>query len=315
VGQAARARHAVRAGVGPGNDLLEDRVGVPPRGDEGYVREHVELPHNAGLTDRVPPGLGDQLLGEQRGAVRPARRQGRGIQVEFEQLSRAMVFAAGLQQFGGEHRGALGHRGPGVGDEPRVPVRNDRAGQQFQVGVLRQSEPLQLGGEVRVHLVDLRRRLGCDVRHGTGADRDRHVQPVTLEHAARRRDDVHARQPGQVLVPVQSLLDEQRRLPVQMREHRTVAAAGKRHVQDAVLARRTAGHLLRFVLIGRQLGSVQQAHRAGSRTGSTSKSTLRMIRATTSAIPSPVRQFVNTNGLCLRANLESVSITSRLAWT
>ena len=100
VGQAARARHAIRAGVGPGNDLLEDLVGVPSRGDEGDVREHIELPHDAGPAYGVPLWLGDELLGEQRGGVGPTRRQGRGVQVELEEFPRAVVLAAGLQQFG-----------------------------------------------------------------------------------------------------------------------------------------------------------------------------------------------------------------------
>jgi hypothetical protein len=100
VGQAARARHAIRAGVGPGNDLLEDLVGVPSRGDEGDVREHIELPHDAGPAYGVPLWLGDELLSEQRGGVGPTRRQGRGVQVEFEEFPRAVVLAAGLQQFG-----------------------------------------------------------------------------------------------------------------------------------------------------------------------------------------------------------------------
>jgi len=194
-------------------------------------------------------------------------------------------------------------------------VRDDRAGNQFQVGVLRQGEALRGGGEVGVHLVDLRGRLGRDVRHGPGADRDGHVKPVALEHAARRRDDIHAGQPRQVLVPVQGLLDEQGRLPEQMREHRPVAAAGERHVQDAVLARRAAGHLRRLVSIGRELGGVEQAHGASPRAGSRSKSTLRLIRVTTSAIPSPVRQLVKTKGLSPRISVESASITSRLACT
>jgi hypothetical protein len=118
-----------------------------------------------------------------------------------------------------------------------------------------------------------------------------------------------------VLVPVQGLLYEQGRLPVQMREHRPVAAAGERHVQDAVLARRATGHLLRLIVVERELGSVEHAHPASFRAGSRSNSTLRLIRATTSAIPSPVRQFVKTNGLSRRISLESASITSRLAWT
>ena len=180
VGQAARARHALRAGVGPWHDLLEDLVGVPPRGDESDVREDVEVRHHAGLTYRVPPWLGDELLGKQRGGVRPARRQGRGVQVEFEEFSRAVVLAAGLQQFGTEQGGAVCHRGPGVGDEPRVPVRDDRAREHFEVGVVRQGELLRGGGEVCVHLVDLGGRLGRDMRHGTGADGDGHVQAVTL---------------------------------------------------------------------------------------------------------------------------------------
>jgi hypothetical protein len=142
VGQAARACHAIRAGVGSGNYLLEDLVGVPPRGDERDVSEHVELPHDAGPAYGVPPWLGNELLGEQRGGVRPAGRQGRGVQVEFEEFPHAVVLAAGLQQFGAEQGGAVGHRGPGTGDEPRVPVRDDRAGKQFQVGVVRQGEPL-----------------------------------------------------------------------------------------------------------------------------------------------------------------------------
>jgi len=100
VGQAARARHAIRAGVGPGNDLLEDLVGVPSRGDEGDVREHIELPHDAGPAYGVPLWLGDELLGEQRGGVGPTRREGRGVQVEFEEFPRTVVLAAGLQQFG-----------------------------------------------------------------------------------------------------------------------------------------------------------------------------------------------------------------------
>jgi len=53
-----------------------------------------------------------------------------------------VVLAAGLQQFGAEQGGAVGYRGPGAGDEPRVPVRDERAREQFQVGVVRQGEPL-----------------------------------------------------------------------------------------------------------------------------------------------------------------------------
>ena len=95
-------------------------------------------------------------------------------------------------------------------------MRNHRSRQEFEIRVFRQVETLRLSREVLFQPMDLRRGLSSDVGHSVLADRYGNVEAVPLQHAAGRGDDVHARQSGQVLVPVQRLLCEQGRLPVQV---------------------------------------------------------------------------------------------------
>src|SRR5215831_20239563 len=151
--------------------------------------------------------------------------------------------------------------------------------------------------------MDFHGGLRCDMGHRAGPDLDGDIEAVALQHAARCGDDVDARQPGEVLVPVQRLLREQGRLPVQVREDGPVSPARKGHLQDTLFE------------IFRTAGGDSHRHHACTWGGRRSKSMSRLMSDRRPAIPSPVRQLVKTKGLSPRMSLESASMTSRLAWT
>jgi hypothetical protein len=62
------------------------------------------------------------------GAIAELRRRIAATRWPGKELMAAVVLAPGLQDLGAEQRRALRHRGLGARDEPRVPVRGDRAG-------------------------------------------------------------------------------------------------------------------------------------------------------------------------------------------
>ena len=215
----------------------------------------------------------------------------------------------------------------GTGQVACVPVRDGRVRQVFEIGAVFQHDRLRLRGIVGVHLVNPRCPLRGDMGHGSGPDLDVDAQPVSLQGAATGRDDHGVGHARQRLVPVQRLLYQQRRHPVEVGQDAAAVPQLEAEPQVAHLAGHAHRHLLRLAgtprsqfrrVVKRGDGipegvDVCQDHDASLM--GTSNSAMSWIRCTSSGIPSPVLQLVKMKGLSPRMNFESRSITSRLAPT
>ncbi len=237
-----------------------------------------------------------------------------------------------MKDLGIDHGCRRRHTDARLAVEARMPMRDDRVRQELEITLVACPDRLYLSGVVCVHRMDLRGRLSGYVRLRSVTEVHVQRQTVPLQHAPRRRDDEHARQLRHAFVPVQRPLHQVRHATVQPRQDAAVVAAFETEVQISGLANGTARHLRRFIPIRRELRRMQpeacitacgngcQQRRCDWRIQAASLSlrSNRMscrIRLTSSAMPSPVRQLVNTNGLPPRIRRESCSITSRLAPT
>src|SRR5262249_17582795 len=126
---------------------------------------------------------------------------------------------------------------------------------------------------------------------------------IALEKAAAGGDERNAREPGQLLVPVERLLHQERHPALHPGEDGPLFPSLEGQREKAVLAHRPAGHLPRLVLVGRGLGGGGQVHAESRSSGS--KRTLSRMSCTTAWMPSPVLQLVKTNGFPLRISRES----------
>ena len=99
----------------------------------------------------------------------------------------------------------------GALNEAGVLVRDDRVQDVFEIGAGPERQILRLGGVVGVHLVDARRRLRRDVSLRARREIDFDEVAVALQDAAGIGDDADAGKRRHLLVPVERLLNDQRR--------------------------------------------------------------------------------------------------------
>ena len=244
--------------------------------------------------------------------------------VVLESLAPVEILPAAHVNLRIEQRGRRRDADRRVGDEPRVPARDGRFGQVFQIGVLFEFEHLCQSRIVVAHFGQFGCRSGRNVGIGAFADDETLFVAIAVHVGASRGQDVNARHLGHAFVEIELLLDDQRRMPVQVAHDRpAVAVELESQIEVSHFPRGADGHRLRLFEVGAHLFGCCEIHRGAPVRGSgtfslslsRSKSAIRRIRATSSPIPSPVMQLVNTNGLPGRISSESRRITSRSAWT
>ena len=244
--------------------------------------------------------------------------------VVLESFAPVEILAAAHVDFRIEQRGRGCDADCRVGDEPRVTARNRRFGQIFQIRVLFEFERLRQPRIVVAHLGQLGRRTGRNMGVGAFADDKTLFIAIAVHVGTSGREDVDARHLRHAFVEIEFLLDDQRGMAFQIAHDRpAVVVEFESQKKIPHLARSADGHRLRLFEVGTHLFGCCEIHRTApvrdSETFSLllprSKSAIRRIRATSSSIPSPVMQLVNTNGLPGRISSESRRITSRSART
>ena len=222
-------------------------------------------------------------------------------------------------------------RDPRVAREPRLAVRDQRIGQELEVGAVAERDGLRLQRVVGVHRVDLGRRLRGDVR-------PRARRRATTSSASRSPCST---QPDVVIMNSHAMSGSAssqcsaRCARYGARDSRSarigaLAAALEAQAQEAGLADgaarasaaarpgsaqapRRRGH--RRPRRARAVEAQPRCPSRGCRSSFRSNSRSLRISSTSSGMPSPVRQLVNRNGLSPRISFESCAITSRLAPT
>ncbi len=213
-------------------------------------------------------------------------------------------------------------------------MRNQRIGQELEIGAVVERERLRLRRVVGVHRVDLGRRLGGDVRARARPERHVERQPVALQHAARRGDHEHPRHVGQRVVAVQRALREVRRARCRDRpgscarrgarspgagsptcRRRRCASAAARPDRPRTPARQRPSASARGRRRERHARSTAPITRLRRRQLQVEQQVVGGSGRPAAGMPSPVLQLVNRNGLSPRISRESCSITSRLAPT
>ena len=174
-----------------------------------------------------------------------------------------VVFPPRQHDFGVEQAPGFRDGKPGLAEEARSTVRDERIGHVLQIASFLHDNVLQLRGVVGIHHMNLGRRLRGDMGLRVFADLDLQRHPVALQHATRCRDDEYAGHLRHGLVPVQRALDKERHTPIHKRHHAAIAPIGELKPQVPVFADRAAGHLRRFILIGAQFRSFEPDPRKG----------------------------------------------------
>ena len=181
-------------------------------------------------------GVYDELLSEKRGTVRALAVAAHGKKVVGKQLPVAVVFASAHVYFRIEKGGGGVCRYACVADETRVPARDYRFWQVFEIAVFLEGKLLCHARIVAAHFGE----FGCCARANESHGAAVHGEPlhvaVSVDVGAAAGQDVDAGHVGELLVEIELLLHDERRAAVEFaQEAASVPVKFEAEVEIAVL--------------------------------------------------------------------------------